>query len=213
MQSRSPEQPEPPLSPACILLLNGFPGVGKFTIAKFLCSSLITSNTPYRLLDNHFIIDAAHAIIPDRSPSNYALRKQFRKVAFDGLKALEEEKLVVVLTACLVNTGDDLNLFEEYLDIAKARRVPLVMVNLLCDMRSNIGRLESEERKSNGEMKLVDKDVLEKIRQEASLLHRETVMKCVKREEVFYSEVDTSNFDIKQAVESLLRLLCEVRME
>jgi hypothetical protein len=36
-----------------------------------------TSNTPHRLLDNHLIIDAAHAIIPDRSPSNYALRKKF----------------------------------------------------------------------------------------------------------------------------------------
>jgi len=60
------------------------------------------------------------------------------------------------------------------------------MVNLLCDMERNISRLESEERQSNGKMKLVDRDVLEKIRQEASLLDRETIMKCGKRGEVFY---------------------------
>jgi len=186
VQSRSSEQLESPLPPACILLLNDFPGLGKCTIAKSLCSTLTTSNTSYRLLDNHLIIDVAHAIIPDRSPSDYALRKQFRRLAFDGLKSLEEKNSVVVLTACLMKTGDDMNLFEEYLDIAKARRVPLVMVNLLCDMERNISRLESEERQSNGKMKLVDRDVLEKIRQEASLLDRETIMKCGKRGEVFY---------------------------
>jgi hypothetical protein len=134
-------------------------------------------------------------------------------VTFDGLEALEEENLVVVLTACLVNMGDYLNLFKDFLDVAKSRRVPLVMVNLLCDMGTNISRLESEGRKSDGRMKLVEKDVLEKIRQEASLLDREIIMKCGKRGEVFYFEMDTSNFDIEQAVESLLRLLCEVRME
>jgi hypothetical protein len=134
-------------------------------------------------------------------------------VTFDGLKALEEENLVVVLTVCLVNMGDYLNLFKDFLDVAKSRRVPLVMVNLLCDMGTNISRLESEGRKSDGRMKLVEKDVLEKIRQEASLLDREIIMKCGKRGEVFYFEMDTSNFDIEQAVESLLRLLCEVRME
>jgi hypothetical protein len=82
-------------------------------------------------------------------------------VAFDALKALEE-KLVVVLTACLVKMDDDLSLFEEYLDIAESRRDPMVMVNLLCDMGTNISRLESEEKKANGKMKLVDRDVLEK---------------------------------------------------
>ncbi len=82
-------------------------------------------------------------------------------MAFDALKALEE-KLVVVLTACLVKMDDDLSLFEEYLDIAESRRDPMVMVNLLCDMGTNISRLESEEKKANGKMKLVDRDVLEK---------------------------------------------------
>jgi hypothetical protein len=86
-------------------------------------------------------------------------------------------------------------------------------VNLLCDMGTNISRLESEGRKSDGRMKLVEKDVLEKIRQEASLLDREIIMKCGKRGEVFYFEMDTSNFDIEQAVEILLRFLCEGRME
>ena len=119
----------------------------------------------------------------------------------------------MILTACLVKTVDDLNLFEEYLDIAKSRRVPLVMVNLLCGIETNIRRIESEERKANGKTKLVDSDLLEKIRQEGSLLDWETIMRCRKGEEVFYFEFDTSKFDIKQAIESLLRLLCKIRME
>jgi adenylylsulfate kinase-like enzyme len=86
--------------PSCVILLNGFPGVGKLTIAKAFAIDLRALCTPHRLLDNHLIIDAAHAIIPDLSSSNSALRREFRKIALDALKKLKEDSLVVILTAC-----------------------------------------------------------------------------------------------------------------
>jgi hypothetical protein len=90
------------LPPSCVLLLNGFPGVGKFTVAKALEAELITKGTPHRLFDNNLIIDAAEELLPGRASEHYALRKQFRDGAFKALQTLEEEKLVIIMTACLV---------------------------------------------------------------------------------------------------------------
>jgi hypothetical protein len=65
-------------SPLCVLLLNGFPGVGKLTIASLFEAKLDHSSTPFRLIDNHLLIDPVVAIEPVRNKGHYALRKKFR---------------------------------------------------------------------------------------------------------------------------------------
>jgi hypothetical protein len=170
-------------SPPCVLLLNGLPGLGKLTIAKTLEAKLGHSSTTFRLIDNHLLIDPVVATEPVRNKTHYALRKKFRKVVYDGLNELKEEGLVMIFTSCLVTSDlerpyDDIEQFMEYVDLADGKGVPLVMVNIVCDLRTNSERLGSEERKKevDGKTKFVKVDVLETIRKQTSLLDREQVI-------------------------------------
>ncbi|KUJ10147.1 uncharacterized protein LY89DRAFT_270937 [Mollisia scopiformis] len=205
-------------SPSCILLLNGFPGVGKLTIAKALQIRLRHNNAPHRLIDNHLLIDPVVTIEPERNTAHYFLRKSFRRTAFERLKALKEEELVLIFTACLVTSRvptayDDIEQFGEYVDFAEAKGVPLVMFNIVCDLSANCGRLYSEERRKGavgGKTKLVNIEVLEKIRQETSLLAREQVMACKKGVNIVYFEVDTSDLAAGDAAEKVWDLLDKI---
>jgi len=204
--------PTPP--PSCVLLLNGFPGVGKLSIAKALEASLINS-IPYRLIDNHLLIDAAVAIEPNRNTAHYALRKSLRETACRALKALNEQDLIIIFTTALSTSHlptpyDDIAQLVEYTDLAESRGVPLVFVNILCDFGVNSGRLGSKERKEvGGKTKLVDISVLEKIRQETSLLDRQHALGCGKKGSVFYFELDTSDLAIEQVTQRVWQFLYE----
>lgn len=94
---------------------------------------------------------------------------------------MKEEKLVIILTAALAisylpTAYDDIDQFAEYVDIAASRGVPLVVVNLVCDLGANSERLCSRKgTQGNGKAKLVDVDVLKRIRRATVLLDRERV--------------------------------------
>ncbi|KAG4428370.1 hypothetical protein IFR05_016152, partial [Cadophora sp. M221] len=136
-----------PRPPPCVLLLNGFTGVGKLTAAKSLASALQSNHTPCRLINNHLLIDPVIAIEPIRNKAHYTLRKEFRRLAMEGLNRLSqnkenENKHIIIWTAALATSHlptpyDDTTHFCEYLDFAKTRGVPLVFVNITCDLESN----------------------------------------------------------------------------
>jgi len=68
---------------------------------------------------------------------------------------LKEERLVIIFTAALSTSYlptpyDDIDHFVECVDIAEARGVPLVVVNIMCDLGTNSGRLCGKERKEVG---------------------------------------------------------------
>jgi hypothetical protein len=204
-------------SPPCVVLLNGFPGVGKLTIAKLLEAKLDHSSTPFRLIDNHLLINPAVAIKLIRNKAHYALRKRFRQVLYEGLNELKEEGLVMIFTSCMVTSDlerpyDDIDQFKEYVDLAEGKGVPLVMVNIVCDLGTNSERLGSEERgrEVGGKTKLVNVDVLEIIRRQTSLLDREQVMACKKGGNIYYFELDTSELLPVQATQRVWRFLHNV---
>lgn len=208
-------------SSPCILLLNGYPGVGKLTIARALSLHLTLSSTPHRLIDNHLLIDPVIAIEPIRNKSHYALRKAFSQTTFEGLKALKEEvgDLVVIFTSCLAvprkgkeMVCDDVAQFQEYVDLSKETGLSLAVVNLVCNLGKNREILQSEERKEHvekGKTKLVDGGVLEKIREETQLLGRENMMRYSKGE-VCYFELDTTELVVEEAKEKALEFLVGV---
>ncbi|KAE8449406.1 hypothetical protein EG329_008307 [Mollisiaceae sp. DMI_Dod_QoI] len=191
----------------CVVLLNGFPGVGKFTIAKALQLAL-AQHVPTRLIDNHLFIDLSEAIEPGRTDGHYAFRTKIRREAFSALKALAEQQMVIIMTTCLNELPADIKLYHEYADIARARGVPLFTVNLSCDRKTNEARLCSDERKAGraaGKMKLVEADVLAKIRHDYVLLGP---MKMGRSElKVFHLELDISNDSIEEAMERIRAFL------
>jgi len=75
----------------------------------------------------------------------------------------------------------DVEQFGEYMDLAEARGVPLVVVNILCDFEINRGRLCCDGRREVvGKTRLVDVGVLERLRRETEVLRREMALACRK---------------------------------
>lgn len=100
----------------CLVLLNGFPGTGKLTIARVLQSRLEEVNT--RLIDNHLIIDPAEAIHPSRGPEHKALRNRLRQTILDELRSLPNPDTLVIMTVCLGANKEDAAVFAEHIDVS-----------------------------------------------------------------------------------------------
>lgn len=145
MRNGVPQHSQPP----CVILFNGFPGVGKYTIAQAFKDKMET--IPTRLVDNHTIIDPVEALIPGRNTAHDALRKQFRGLASEALKNTNEDGLVIILAACLAaGSSRAREHFQEYVELATARGEPLVVGRVVCDESANKKRVCSEERKKKG---------------------------------------------------------------
>ncbi|KAF1957478.1 hypothetical protein CC80DRAFT_560826 [Byssothecium circinans] len=157
-----------PHPPSRIIFLNGFPGVGKLTIARALQTKLQALNIPTRLIDNHVLIDTAQAVIPGRSPDHKALRSKIRFLVFEAL-AREFEKmhesqtptddeatspgLTVIMTRCLTRTAPDISVFHETLNLARVAKVPIFFFNLVCGEEEHRKRFLDPERVRGGKSK------------------------------------------------------------
>ncbi|CZR50315.1 uncharacterized protein PAC_00187 [Phialocephala subalpina] len=139
-------QAEGQLQP-CVILLNGFPGVGKLTIAKALQLAL-PSDVPNRLIDNHVLIDLSEAIEPKSTEEHHALRRKIRNLALLAPEALKDDNMVIIMTTCLSDTPVDIARHHEHADIARARDVSLFTVNPTCDDKTNEARLCTDGRKA-----------------------------------------------------------------
>jgi hypothetical protein len=107
----------PPARPSgCLVILNGFPGVGKLTIARSLQSRL--TNVETRLIDNHLIIDPAEAIHPGRGRQHKAFRNKLRQTIFDEVKTIPERDTVLIMTSSLGANLEDTAVFAEYLEVS-----------------------------------------------------------------------------------------------
>ncbi|CAM6092670.1 unnamed protein product [Calypogeia fissa] len=195
----------------CVILLNGFPGVGKFTIAKALQKAL-PSGISHRLIDNHLLIDPVEAIEPGRNDAHYRLRKDVRRIAFRGVECIQEKNVVVIMTTCLAAIPTDVEAFHEHANIALTRRVPLITVNISCDESANIARLCGDERKKGavtGKTKLTDAKVLSQLRQDFTLLdpdllHGEMDKKGL---EMHHFALETTGLTVEDATERVLNFM------
>lgn len=145
---------EPAQPPACVVLLNGYPGTGKFAVARALRSKLGDTNT--RLVNNHLIIDPAEAVHPGRGYEHKALRDVIRRAVFQDLKGLPENITTIVLTGCLGQNSEDVALYAEHVEIAQARGVPLLSFTLTVEKSEHILRLQSPHRVYGQKNKLND---------------------------------------------------------
>ncbi|RMY20381.1 hypothetical protein D0867_04042 [Hortaea werneckii] len=152
---------EPAQPPACVVLLNGYPGTGKFAVARALRSKLGDTNT--RLVDNHLIIDPAEAVHPRRGYEHKALRDVIRRAVFQDLKKLPENITTIVLTGCLGQNAEDVAVYAEHVEIAQARGVPLLSFTLTVQKSEHLLRLQSPDRVHGQKTKLNDPDVIETI--------------------------------------------------
>ena len=107
----------PPARPSgCLVILNGFPGVGKLTIARSLQSRL--TNVETRLIDNHLVIDPAEAIHAGRGHRHKTFREKLRQVIFDELKTIPEHGTVLIMTCSLGTNVEDAAVFVKHLKVS-----------------------------------------------------------------------------------------------
>ena len=127
--------PSKPLSSpsGVVILLNGFPGVGKYSIGCKLFKLFDPKHA--RFIDNHLLTDPVQAITPGRETDHKALRRTFRQVAFDALTAIEDASTTLMFTSCLSSSEEDQQVFEEYLAIACRCQVPFYLINISCDRK------------------------------------------------------------------------------
>jgi hypothetical protein len=193
-----------------LLLLNGFPGVGKLTLARNLSTLLVQDEggLEVRLLDNHLFIDPVSAIEPERTPYHYELRKAFRDVAFSALKNLPG-KVAILMTDCLSETVEGRTQFEEYLGVALAKGCTMVVCNLVCGEQENKQRLGCEKRRESG--KLMDIKLLERFRREYRLLNLERLENKWRKVGVslICEEFDTTDLTAHEALGRVWAFLLE----
>jgi chloramphenicol 3-O-phosphotransferase len=151
-----------------VVLLNGFPGVGKYSIGRSLFNMFDHKHARY--IDNHLLIDSVEAIVPGRGPEHKELRRAFREVAFDALCNTADKSTTLIFTSCLSSTEEDQHVFEEYLAIASRRQFPFFLFNISCDSVEHHSRLVTTERVKGSKTKLVIPEILNNMLHEHKLV-------------------------------------------
>jgi len=142
-----------------IISINGWPGVGKLTIALELADRLNA-----RLVDNHSLFNVALALTEYGSPAYYDAARSVRDIAFSHVLALEPG--VPVIFTNVIATGGPSGFAKDHWqairDLAAKRGVPLVSIMLTCDPAEQARRIVSIDRRSH--QKLRDASVVETLR-------------------------------------------------
>lgn len=123
-----------------IIVLNGYPGVGKLTIGGELAALM-----DGRMLDIHSVYNVAFALTEFKSPEFVETVEQIEAIAHNLIRKLPAEQSVV-LTTVLAGTDDRAG--REWGRIVELgqQRPPLLVVHVSCDLEENKRRIASEDR-------------------------------------------------------------------
>ncbi|KAF6804264.1 hypothetical protein CSOJ01_10295 [Colletotrichum sojae] len=150
------------------IYINGYPGIGKLTIAKELQSRLQHS----KIYHNHLMIDPIAPIVDRTSPNYQAIRTSLRRHLLDVIATVEEARPTSwIFTDSRSTSADGKAAAEDYKNAAAKRGVPFIPIILHCDLEENLQRIVHEERCSGQHIKLRDADVLRSIRTEEEIYH------------------------------------------
>ncbi|KAJ6531983.1 hypothetical protein B0H19DRAFT_966171 [Mycena capillaripes] len=192
------------LETGMVVVLNGFPGVGKYTILQ-QAKALLPANT--YLLDNHLLIDPVTALIPDRSDAHHDLRRRIRAPVFNDISRIAQEGHIILMTACLAEDNvRDAAFPQEHLDIVRGTGVPICWYNAYCDPGVLEQRVCSEERRQGGKTKLTDPDVLRKLVRENHLIVPELLESGDESMRLVVETLDTSG-TVEDSVARLMKMI------
>ncbi|KAM0555110.1 hypothetical protein ACHAPJ_006461 [Fusarium lateritium] len=188
--------------PLPIIHINGFPGIGKLTIARKLVELLAPYNG--KLVHNHLLIDPASAILPRSSADYQPLRQAIRAAVFDTL-ATSPDTFDSVFVFTDFQSTDDVGraVMAEYHAMAARRACTFVSITVTCDKEENLRRLTSSERSLHG--KLIDVELVTHIRDNS------TIYQSPKYH--FPMELDLTELDVDTAARMIHQHVLEVCAE
>ncbi|RDW89763.1 hypothetical protein BP6252_01795 [Coleophoma cylindrospora] len=149
--------------PRPIVHINGYPGVGKLTVARQLAK--LSSPFDGKLVHNHLLINPADAILSRTQPGYQSLRQAIRAAVFSALvhEPATYDSLYIFTD---FQTQDEVgtSACAEYARAAAARRCTFIPVVMTCAIHENLDRLVSTERAAHS--KLTDVELVTKFREE-----------------------------------------------
>lgn len=143
--------------------INGYPGVGKLTVARELERLLPKS----KVYDNHLLIDPIAQLADRSSPEYDMIRTSLRRLILDVIGTAESTRgttWIFTDSRCTSEVGS--NAVQDFVDASKKRGVPFIPVIMTCSPEENARRIVDEGRGKGGRTKLRDTDVLRSIREQ-----------------------------------------------
>ena len=130
-----------------IIHLLGFPGTGKYTIAKEICKQ-----ADVKLVDNHLINNPVFTLIErdgkTRLPDTvWEQTAKIRAIVLDTMKTLSHPDYNFVFTNVLVdNDPSEREIYKSIEDTAIARNANFAPVRLTCEIEENVKRVAHPDR-------------------------------------------------------------------
>ena len=123
-----------------LIVLNGYPGVGKLAIGRALATLMAG-----RLLDVHSVYNVAFALTEFKSPAFYATIRRVQAIADELILGLPEG-MPLVVTEVLTHGSAWADECWTRLERLAELRGPLLVVHVHCDLAENERRIASPER-------------------------------------------------------------------
>ncbi|MGE4063952.1 MAG: hypothetical protein AB7E79_11355 [Rhodospirillaceae bacterium] len=137
-----------------IIHLNGWPGVGKASIARELAPVLSG-----RVLEHHTIGNVAYSLTIRKTPEFYDTYRAVRKVAFDRIMTLDRT-VPVILTNCLASGSEaGRETWDAVVGLGRTRGCLIYFVTLTCEPEEHRRRMTVPVRAT--QHKLVDPDEID----------------------------------------------------
>lgn len=147
------------------IYINGYPGIGKLTIAKEL-EKLVPNSKVYH---NHLFIDPIAPLVDRHSPHYQDMRTSFRRHILNTIATSEAtQQFTWIFTDSRSSSPIGITGAQDYKNAADLRGVPFIPIVLHCQIQENMRRILSEGR-GTGNTKLTDLAVLKTIRLEEDI--------------------------------------------
>jgi thymidylate kinase len=127
---------------AVIIHINGWPGVGKLTVAREVARKLGA-----RMLDNHTLHDVAIRLCDRGTPEYWDLYHRVRELAYGWIRVMPAEQVLVMTNALLAESDREREAWQAVKQLAVDRGDTLISVILDCSLEENVRRIRSEERR------------------------------------------------------------------
>lgn len=137
-----------------LIVLNGYPGVGKLTIGQAL-APLIGA----KLLDIHSVYNVAFALTDFKSDAFYETIRSVQEIADRRIFDLPAGVPVVLTEILTEGPAWSDECLQRLLELGR-KRGPILMVHLHCDLQENKRRIMGQSRK--GARKPLDPDMAER---------------------------------------------------
>ena len=170
-----------------IVHLNGWPGVGKYTIGKDLSGKLGA-----RFIHNHVLHDVSFACAGRGDDDRWPLYEKVRAAAYGVLARRPLNEVFVMTNALCYGVTREVEAWNKVVDLAISRSARLIPVILHADTETIVRRISSDNR---SDMKLTDPGTVQ------NMISTHTLQIPEVPETI---ELDVSDYSVEEAANEIL---------